>query len=126
MCIIVFDVLYVLYNVWEGFEDEDVDVGEDMVSLMIIGVCLVDWMDFRKCYNFNVLLDLEKGKVFNGDVYFDFVGDILDKFYSNVNSKIFSYYIIGIVILIILCRGREEVCGFIIWKVVYFFWFFRG
>ncbi|KAK0384814.1 hypothetical protein NLU13_7292 [Sarocladium strictum] len=87
MRIIALDTLHALYNLREGLEDEDVDVGEDMVSLSTIGACLVDWTDPRKCYNPNAPLDSEKGKAPNGDVHLDFAGDILDKLHSNANKE---------------------------------------
>lgn len=88
MRIIALDALHALYNVREGLEDDDVDVGEDMVSLTTIGACLVDWTDPRKCYDPNAGLDAEK-KAPNGDVHLDFAGDILDKLHSNANSEFF-------------------------------------
>lgn len=126
MRIIALDALHALYNVREGLEDEDVDVGEDMVSLTTIGACLVDWTDPRKCYNPNAPLDSEKGKAPNGDVHLDFAGDILDKLHSNVNSKTSSHHTIGTAILTTLCRGREEACGFATWKAVHLPRLLRG
>lgn len=78
--------LHALLNLREGLEDEDVDVGEDMVSMTTIGACLVDWTDPRKCYSPTLLLDAEKKSV-NGDVHLDFAQDIVEKLRSNANSE---------------------------------------
>lgn len=96
MRIVVLDVLYMLYNVREGLEDDDVDVDEEMVSLVMIGVCLVDWMDLRKCY----YLGKEEGvegerKNVNVDVYLEFVRGILERLFGSVLSKfdLFFFYV---------------------------------
>lgn len=87
MRIIALDALHSLYNLREGLDDDDeIDVGEDMVSLSTIGACLVDWTDPRKCYNPNAPLESEK-KAVNGDVHLDLAGDILDKLHSNASSE---------------------------------------
>lgn len=84
---VALDALHALYNVREGLEDDDdVDVGENMISLTAIGACLVDWTDPRKCYSYDTGLDVEKKNV-NGDVHLEFSQDILDKLRSNVSSK---------------------------------------
>ena len=84
---VALDALHALINVRESLEDDDVDVGEDMVSLNTIGACLVDWTDPRKCYSPTVLLDVEK-KAVNGDVHLEFAQDVLEKLRSNVTSKL--------------------------------------
>ncbi|KAF4984549.1 hypothetical protein FZEAL_283 [Fusarium zealandicum] len=81
------DAIHALFNVREGLEDDDVDVGEDMVSMTTIGACLVDWTDPRKCYSPTHLLDTEKKNV-NGDVHLDFAVDILNKLEGNITSKL--------------------------------------
>jgi condensin complex subunit 3 len=78
--------LHSLLNLREGLEDDDVDVGEDMVSLTTIGACLIDWTDPRKCYTPGAALDTEKKNV-NGDVHIRFGQDIMEKLRSNINSK---------------------------------------
>ncbi|KAJ4292195.1 chromosome condensation complex Condensin, subunit G [Collariella sp. IMI 366227] len=45
---VALDALHTLYNVREGFEDDDADIEDEMVSLGAIGACLVDWTDPRK------------------------------------------------------------------------------
>ncbi|KAL6850871.1 chromosome condensation complex Condensin, subunit G [Amphichorda felina] len=83
---VALDALHALINVREGLEDDDVDVGEDMVSLNTIGACLVDWTDPRKCYSPIALLDVDK-KAVNGDVHLEFAQDILEKLRSNVTRE---------------------------------------
>ncbi|KAG8407632.1 chromosome condensation complex Condensin, subunit G [Metarhizium acridum] len=78
--------LHSLLNLREGLEDDDVDVGEDMVSMTTIGACLVDWTDPRKCYSPGAALDTEKKNV-NGDVHLRLGQDIMEKLRSNVNKE---------------------------------------
>ncbi|KAK2594432.1 chromosome condensation complex Condensin, subunit G [Conoideocrella luteorostrata] len=78
--------LHALLNLREGLEDDDVDVGEDMVSMTSIGACLVDWTDPRKCYTPGVALESEK-KTVNGDVHLQLGQDIMDKLRNNVNKE---------------------------------------
>ena len=83
---VALDALHSLINVRENLEDDDVDVGEDMVSLATIGACLVDWTDPRKCYSPGVAPDADRKNV-NGDVHLEFVQDILERLRSNVSSE---------------------------------------
>jgi condensin complex subunit 3 len=83
---IAVEAIHALFNVREGLEDDDVDVGEDMVSMTTIGACLVDWTDPRKCFSPDAGLDAEKKNV-NGDVHLEFAQDILEKLRGNVSSK---------------------------------------
>lgn len=87
---VALDALHALISVREGLEDDDVDVGEDMLSLTTIGACLVDWTDPRKCYSPGAVLDADKKNV-NGDVHLEFAQDILEKLRSNVSSKFSSH-----------------------------------
>lgn len=84
---ITLDAIHALFNVREGLEDDDVDVGEDMVSMTTIGACLVDWTDPRKCYSPDIVSDGEKKNV-NGDVHLDLVLDILERLHGNITSKL--------------------------------------
>ena len=83
---IAVEAIHALFIVREGLEDDDVDVGEDMVSMTTIGACLVDWTDPRKCFSPDAGLDAEKKNV-NGDVHLEFAQDILEKLRGNVGSK---------------------------------------
>ncbi|KHN97665.1 Armadillo-type fold protein [Metarhizium album ARSEF 1941] len=78
--------LHSLLNLREGLEDDDVDIGEDMVSMTTIGACLVDWTDPRKCYTPGAALDVEK-KTVNGDVHLRMGQAIMEKLRSNVNKE---------------------------------------
>lgn len=78
--------LHSLLNLREGLEDDDVDVGEDMVSMTAIGACLVDWMDPRKCYIPGIHPDSDK-KTINGDVHLDLGRDVLERLRTNISSK---------------------------------------
>lgn len=83
---IAVEAIHSLFNLREGLEDDDVDVGEDMVSMTTIGACLIDWTDPRKCFDPNSGLEAEKKNV-NGDVHLEFAQDILEKLRGNVSSK---------------------------------------
>lgn len=80
------NALHSLFNLREGLEDEDVDVGEDMVSMTAIGACLVDWTDPRRCYSPGISPESDKKGV-NGDIHLDFAMDILERLRGNVGSK---------------------------------------
>lgn len=83
---VALDALHTLYNVREGFEDDDADIEDEMVSLSTIAACLVDWTDPRKCYSpESGALDAEK-KYVNADVHLDFASDILERLGGNVPS----------------------------------------
>ena len=83
---IALEALRTLFNVREGLEDDDADVGDEMVSLATVGACLVDWTDPRKCYSPGISPDAEKKHV-NGDIHLDFAKDILERLSSNYTSK---------------------------------------
>lgn len=83
---VALDALHALYLVREGLEDDDADVGDEMVSLATIGACLVDWTDPRKCYSPEAISEADKKNV-NGDVHLDFARDILEKLNANTSSK---------------------------------------
>jgi condensin complex subunit 3 len=87
---IALDAIHSLFNLRESLEDDDVDVGEDMVSMTAIGACLVDWTDPRKCYSPTSLLDTDK-KLVNGDVHLEFAMDIIEKLTGNITSR-FTYW----------------------------------
>ncbi|POR33606.1 Condensin complex subunit 3 [Tolypocladium paradoxum] len=78
--------LHSLLNLREGLEDDDVDVGEDMVSMTAIGACLVDWTDPRKCYTPGIHLDSDK-KTVNGDVHLDLGRDVLERLRTNISKE---------------------------------------
>lgn len=86
MCAVALDALHALYNVREGFEDDDADVEDEMVSLSTIGACLVDWTDPRKCFSPGAAVEAEK-KVVSGDVHLDFAMNIIEKLNGNLTSK---------------------------------------
>ncbi|GAB1320751.1 chromosome condensation complex Condensin, subunit G [Madurella fahalii] len=84
---VALDALHTLYNVREGFEDDDADIEDEMVSLSTIAACLVDWTDPRKCYTpGSGSLDAEK-KFVNADVHLDFARDILERLSGNVPKE---------------------------------------
>ncbi|KAM0247641.1 hypothetical protein ACHAP5_003888 [Fusarium lateritium] len=83
---IALDAIHSLFNLRESLEDDDVDVGEDMVSMTAIGACLVDWTDPRKCYSPTSLLDTDK-KLVNGDVHLEFAMDIIEKLTGNITKE---------------------------------------
>ncbi|KAH6969093.1 nuclear condensing complex subunit [Fusarium avenaceum] len=83
---IALDAIHSLFNLRESLEDDDVDVGEDMVSMTAIGACLVDWTDPRKCYSPTSLLDTDK-KLVNGDVHLEFAMDIIEKLSGNITKE---------------------------------------
>ncbi|KAL2015987.1 hypothetical protein VTK56DRAFT_4476 [Thermocarpiscus australiensis] len=84
---VALDALHTLYNVREGFDDDDADIDDEMVSLSTIGACLVDWTDPRKCYSAGSgSADAEKKHV-NADVHLDFAKDILERLSGNVPKE---------------------------------------
>ncbi|KAI0378759.1 condensin subunit Cnd3 [Hypomontagnella monticulosa] len=83
---VALDALHSLYNVREGIDDDDMDVGDEMASLNTIGACLVDWTDPRKCYTPGIPMDADKKNV-NGDVHLDLARDILEKLNTNVPKE---------------------------------------
>ncbi|KAL7626031.1 chromosome condensation complex Condensin, subunit G [Parahypoxylon ruwenzoriense] len=83
---VALDALHALYNVREGIDDDDMDVGDEMASLSTIGACLIDWTDPRKCYTPGIPMDADKKNV-NGDVHLDLARDILDKLNSNFSKE---------------------------------------
>ncbi|OTA94491.1 hypothetical protein M434DRAFT_394633 [Hypoxylon sp. CO27-5] len=83
---VALDALHSLYNVREGIDDDDMDVGDEMASLNTIGACLVDWTDPRKCYTPGTPMDSDKKNV-NGDVHLDLARDILEKLNSNFSKE---------------------------------------
>jgi condensin complex subunit 3 len=87
---VALEALHALWNVREGLEDDDADVGEEMVSLSTIGACLVDWTDPRKCYSPGI--EADEKKVVNGDVHLEFARTVLEKLGSNISSK-FSFFL---------------------------------
>lgn len=86
---VALDALHALYNVREGFEDDDADVGDEMVSLSTIGACLVDWTDPRKCFSPSSGLDAEKKHV-NADIHLDLAKEILERLNGSFSSKFIS------------------------------------
>lgn len=85
---VALDALHTLYNVREGFEDDDADIEDEMVSLSTIAACLVDWTDPRKCYSpaGGGGPDAAEKKHVNADVHLDFARDILERLSGNVPS----------------------------------------
>ncbi|KAI0892877.1 condensin subunit Cnd3 [Annulohypoxylon nitens] len=83
---VTLDALHALYNVREGIDDDDMDVGDEMASLNTIGACLIDWTDPRKCYTPGIPMDADKKNV-NGDVHLDLARDILEKVNSNFSKE---------------------------------------
>lgn len=86
MCAVALDALHSLYNVREGFDDDDADVEEEMVSLTTIGACLLDWTDPRKCYSPGIGMDAEK-KIVSGDSHLDLATNILEKLNGNFSKE---------------------------------------
>ncbi|KAI0834431.1 condensin subunit Cnd3 [Hypoxylon sp. FL0890] len=86
MASVALDALHALYNVREGIDDDDMDVGDEMASLNTIGACLVDWTDPRKCYTPGIPMDSDKKNV-NGDVHLDLARDILEKLNTNFSKE---------------------------------------
>jgi condensin complex subunit 3 len=88
---VALDALHTLYNVREGFDDDDADIEDEMVSLTTIGACLVDWTDPRKCFSpasgAGGLGEAEKKHV-NADVHLDFANDIIERLGGSVPSKL--------------------------------------
>ncbi|KAH6841077.1 condensin subunit-like protein [Chaetomium sp. MPI-CAGE-AT-0009] len=87
---VALDALHTLYNVREGFDDDDADIEDEMVSLTTIGACLVDWTDPRKCFNpasgAGGLGEAEKKHV-NADVHLEFANDIIERLGGNVPKE---------------------------------------
>ncbi|AEO57452.1 condensin subunit Cnd3-like protein [Thermothelomyces thermophilus ATCC 42464] len=87
---IALDALHTLYNVREGFDDDDADIDDEMVSLSTIAACLADWTDPRKCYTppsagadgLGTDAAAEKRHV-NADVHLDFAHDIIQRLGGN-------------------------------------------
>ncbi|KAK4250522.1 condensin subunit Cnd3-like protein [Corynascus novoguineensis] len=87
---VALDALHTLYNVREGFDDDDADIDDEMVSLSTIAACLADWTDPRKCYSppaagadgFGAEATAEKKHV-NADVHLDFAHDIIERLGGN-------------------------------------------
>jgi condensin complex subunit 3 len=85
---VALDALHTLYNVREGFDDDDADIDDEMVSLSTIAACLVDWTDPRKCFSPAAAGPAGVGeKHVNADVHLDFASDILERLGGNVPSK---------------------------------------
>ncbi|KAL5604696.1 hypothetical protein BROUX41_001953 [Berkeleyomyces rouxiae] len=83
---VALDALHSLYNIRDAYEDDDdADVGDEMVSISIIGSCLVDWTDPRKCFNPQNQGEAEK-KHAPGNVHLDFAFDILERLNSNMSK----------------------------------------
>jgi len=80
---VALDALHTLYNVREGFDDDDADIDDEMVSLATIGACLVDWTDPRKVYTPDAG-GLQAEKHVNADVHLDFAKAILERLEGNV------------------------------------------
>lgn len=121
---IALDAIHALFNVREGLEDDDVDVGEDMVSMTAIGACLVDWTDPRKCYSSNAVLDLEKKHV-NGNVHLDLAMDILERLQGNITSKSYPHQALQRTYSH-PCRRRKESHCYASWQTPCFPWIKRG
>ncbi|EFX00217.1 nuclear condensin complex subunit [Grosmannia clavigera kw1407] len=82
------DALHALFNVREGLEDDDADVGTEMVSLATVGACLVDWTDPRKCYSpDSITVDGIERKNVNGDVHLDFAAAIMERLHGNASKE---------------------------------------
>ncbi|KLU87892.1 hypothetical protein MAPG_06882 [Magnaporthiopsis poae ATCC 64411] len=84
---VALDALHYLFNVREGFEDDEADIDDEMVSLSTIGACLVDWTDPRKCYSPGIPSDAEKKNV-KGDIHLDFVHAILAKLNTSIPKEL--------------------------------------
>ncbi|KAK4153740.1 hypothetical protein C8A00DRAFT_33496 [Chaetomidium leptoderma] len=86
---VALDALHTLYNVREGFDDDDADVDDEMVSLSTIAACLVDWTDPRKCYA--PAPAAGSGAVgekhVNADVHLDFANDIIERLSGSVPKE---------------------------------------
>ncbi|KAI6431674.1 hypothetical protein MCOR21_003824 [Pyricularia oryzae] len=83
---VALDALHTLFNVREGYDDDEADIGDEMVSMSTIGACLVDWTDPRKCYSAGIPGDAEK-KAVSGDIHLDFACDILAKLGSSISKE---------------------------------------
>lgn len=89
MRVVALDALHTLYNVREGFDDDDADIDDEMVSLSTIGACLVDWTDPRKCFSPSAAGGVSGAgeKHVNGDVHLEFARDVLERLGGNAPSK---------------------------------------
>ncbi len=91
---VALDALHTLYNVREGFDDDDADIEDEMVSLSTIGACLVDWTDPRKCFSpaagAGGVGAAEKHV--NADVHLEFARDVIERLGGNAPSKIFPFH----------------------------------
>jgi len=89
MRVVALDALHTLYNVREGFDDDDADIDDEMVSLSTIGACLVDWTDPRKCFSPTAGSGVGGAgeKHVNGDVHLEFARDVLERLGGNAPSK---------------------------------------
>ncbi len=83
---VALDALHTLYNVREGFDDDEADVEDEMVSLATVGACLVDWTDPRKCFSPTAGAGLEAEKNVNADVHLELARDIIERLGGNVPS----------------------------------------
>ena len=90
---VALDALHTLYNVREGFDDDDADIEDEMVSLSTIGACLVDWTDPRKCFSpaagAGGVGSVEKHV--NADVHLEFARDAIERLDGNAPSKTSSF-----------------------------------
>ncbi|KAK4106714.1 ARM repeat-containing protein [Parathielavia hyrcaniae] len=85
---VALDALHTLYNVREGFDDDDADIDDEMVSLTTIAACLVDWTDPRKCYSPAAAAPAGVGeKHVNADVHLNLARDILERLGGNVPKE---------------------------------------
>lgn len=83
---VALDALHMLFNVREGYDDDEADIGDEMVSLTTIGACLVDWTDPRKCYSAGISSDADK-KAINGDIHLDFACDMLARLGASITKE---------------------------------------
>ncbi|KAK4123890.1 condensin subunit-like protein [Parathielavia appendiculata] len=85
---VALDALHTLYNVRAGFDDDDADIDDEMVSLSTVAACLVDWTDPRKCYSPATGGPAGVGeKHVNADVHLDLARDILERLGGNVPKE---------------------------------------
>ncbi|KAG7290299.1 hypothetical protein NEMBOFW57_000298 [Staphylotrichum longicolle] len=89
MRVVALDALHTLYNVREGFDDDDADIDDEMVSLSTIGACLVDWTDPRKCFSPSAAGGVSGAgeKHVNGDVHLEFARDVLERLGGNAPKE---------------------------------------
>ncbi|KAK3897797.1 hypothetical protein C8A05DRAFT_47697 [Staphylotrichum tortipilum] len=85
---VALDALHTLYNVREGFDDDEADVEDEMVSLATVGACFVDWTDPRKCFSPATSGGLEAAeKNVNADVHLELARDIIERLGGNVPKE---------------------------------------